>query len=112
MLEEHMNQLPQHVVRGDVHFLDHSRVIGMSYHDVVGCRSDTMLPPSPPTSAIVSMPNSRAAANPRSTLVQLPSGECQRNIAGGSEVAQLVGEDLVEAFRTGDSGHRRDVSGQ
>jgi len=113
MLEEHVNQLPQHVVRGNVHFLNHSRVVGMSYHDVVGRlqrRDAAAIAADQRDREHTQLPGGRQSTHPASAVAN--RRDAQRNIAGRGEVTQQVREDLVEAFRAGNSGYRRDLSGQ
>src|SRR5690606_33771198 len=44
LLEEDVHQLPQHVVRRDVHFLDHARVAGADVEQVVEFRGSDLPP--------------------------------------------------------------------
>jgi hypothetical protein len=84
VFEEDVHQFSQHVVRGHVELLDDAWIgrAGDQTWSRPGVRA--IAPPSPPVSATVSMPTSRAVSRARRTLAQSPSVEMPSAMSAGS----------------------------
>src|SRR6201996_756297 len=107
-----MHQLPQHVVGGDLQFLDDPGIVGRSGQHVGGGAVASNGPAVAAGQGHGQQPALACGGQPGPDAVVVAVGrDAECDVLGGGQVAQLVGEDAGHAVPLGHPGGGGDGGG-